>query len=150
MIVTRHIYHRVRDKCAKSKHRRHAVITDPEQEELVSNGEGPMTQSGSHDYLSFMKETGRLEDVNTYQPSNSWSSRSEQNSNSSGSMHSVNSTSSPDNSRDDYEQIEERQSISLTERHAHSSSKRAYSNRRAMGGWRGGEGGKATYSKEGE
>ena len=103
VIVTRHIYHRVRDKCAKSKRRRHAVITDPEQEELVSNGEGPMTQSGSHDYLSFMKETGRLKDVNTYQPSNSWSSRSEQNSNSSGSMHSVNSTSSPDNSRDDYE-----------------------------------------------
>ena len=118
------------------KSRRQAVITDPEQEGLVNNDEGPMTQSGSHDYLSFMKETGRLEDVNTYQPANSWS-QAEPNS-STRSTRNINTTSSADTSRNDYEQIKEQQLLSLTSRSS-SSSKGASSNRSSMRGWRSGK-----------
>ena len=72
VVVIRHLYRRIRDKLAERKRRRQTVIIDPEQEGLVSNNEGPLTMSGSHDYLSFMKETGRMEDMNTYRPTKSW------------------------------------------------------------------------------
>ena len=72
VVVIRHIYRRIRDKLAERKRRRQTVIIDPEQEGLVSNDEGPLTMSRSHDYLSFMKETGRMEDMNTYRPTKSW------------------------------------------------------------------------------
>ena len=67
----RHPYPRICDKLAERKRRRQAFITDVEQEGLVNNDEGPLTMSGSHDYLSFMEETGRMEDMNTYRPTKS-------------------------------------------------------------------------------
>jgi hypothetical protein len=55
--------------CTKRRYCRRTIVSDPEQEELLCDeDEGPMTQSGARDYLSFMRETGRLDQRNTYRP----------------------------------------------------------------------------------
>ena len=65
VVVLKHIYR----YCTKGRLRRHATVIDPERDRLVnSEEEGPMTQSGSRDYLSFMRETGRMDQRNTYRP----------------------------------------------------------------------------------
>ena len=65
VIVLKHLYR----FCSKGRYRRRAIVSDPEQEELLRDeDEGPMTQSGVRDYLSFMRETGRMDQGNTYRP----------------------------------------------------------------------------------
>ena len=71
VVVIRHLYPRIRHKLGERKCRRQVFITDLEQEGLVNNDEEPLTMSGSHDYLSFMNETGSMEDMNTYRPTKS-------------------------------------------------------------------------------
>ena len=117
-IVTRHLYRRISAKCAERKHRRHTFAADPEQAHLVAKDEGPLTQSGSHDYLSFLNETGRLEDMNTYKPANRCTEQQPIS-----KTHSVNSNTRPSYLRDNYEKIDEQPSLSPAEGHSYLSSK---------------------------
>ena len=102
VVLIRHLYHRCNcNQCPKVKRHNVTTITDQEKEGLVDNVEEPLTQSGSHDYLSFMNETGRLEDVNTYKPAKVWPNSRE--------------TYGAGASRDGYEEIEEQVSQHQTD-----------------------------------
>ena len=72
IVVSKHLYRYVRACCTeRNMHSSTAAdIDDSEQDRLVGDvdSEGPLTQSGSRDYLTFMEQTGRLDGLNVYRP----------------------------------------------------------------------------------
>ena len=102
--------------CCKKRRRTPTLIDDTERERLVNglSEDGPLTQSGSRDYLSFMEQTGRLDNVNVYRPASATDDSREQSERNSSEIDSGNcptqSSSSanptPVSSKDGYHEIE--------------------------------------------
>ena len=115
VVVLRYL-HRYCTRGKKFRFRR-TVNSEPERQGLIYNeDEGPMTQSGARDYLSFMRETGRLDEANTYRPASATISdpsepptttTSDKDSGNYGTRSTISSAPYPASpTTDDYQQIE--------------------------------------------